>query len=101
MGNLIIEEFVTAQRTIAVIEPTCLEDNSVSLEARFIHVYLMTRSIDWEVDIKEVVDVVGKSERFVLKCLGELEEKGYLRREKRRANGKYGTPIYHILTRQG
>lgn len=74
-------------------------DTRLSIPARIVYVYLLSRPDGWMVRNQEVMDSVGiKNMRAMAKCWNELVSSGWIRREKAppKTDGA-GTYSYEIL----
>ena len=74
-------------------------DTRLSIPARIVYVYLLSRPDGWMVRNQEVMDSVGiKNMRAMAKCWSELISFGWIRREKAPPNTDgAGTYSYEIL----
>ena len=72
----------------AQIDLTCLEDPRLSPLAKCLHIYAMTRPPEWELRTEDMVRRFNASRRTVQRALRELEQHGYLQRE--RMHAKHG-----------
>jgi len=97
-GNLTVDKPEPKEK-FAITGLDCMDDHTISSDARLLYFYLSSKPLHWDVKIDKMATYINKTERYVQKCLAELEERGFLVREKQRANGKYGKPNYHLNTK--
>jgi hypothetical protein len=71
-----------------LIEKSSLEDATLSLRAKGLLSYLLSRPNNWHVIINDLVKLSTDGKTSVRSALKELEDSGYLRRE--RINGDKG-----------
>jgi|GEM_PF-4629881 len=68
-----------------VIDKTCLEDMRLSLKARGLAAYLLTKPDDWEINIEHLSKISEKDGKdSVRTALNELEDNGYMHKERSR-----------------
>lgn len=69
---------------------TCyhLDDNRLSLEAKGIHSYILSRPNEWEVNVDHLVKMGTEGESVVKKAVNELINYGYIQRYRIFRNGR-------------
>lgn len=79
-----------------VIRNAIFKDYTLSAKAVGVACKLLSLPPDWDYSIKGIVTLFNDGESSIRSALTELEEHGYLRREREREGGKLGKSIYVI-----
>lgn len=85
---------------VVTILRTAAQDARLSFRARGVLVAVMSRPKDWRTDYRRLAGEGREGERAVLGALAELEQFGYLRRE-RVHNGRHIVTAWEISDRPG
>lgn len=81
---------------------TTLQDTNLSCKARGLLVYLISQPPDYRVSSKRLPEVLKEGKDSILGALKELEDQGYLEREKcRDEDGKFSTDSVVYATNRG
>ncbi|GAG14711.1 unnamed protein product, partial [marine sediment metagenome] len=98
MSKLIKEEFKIHKSTKwSTINLTAIEDPELSLKAKYVHTYLITRPPNWEIRIKDIINRSTAGRDAIYSGLKELVDKKYIHREQKRGQGgKMGVFIYKV-----
>lgn len=90
----------SAGDAVVTILRAAAQDSRLSFRARGVLVALMSRPKDWRTDYRRIAGEGREGERAVLTALAELEQYGYLRRE-RMHNGRHIVTAWEISDRPG
>ena len=86
---------VEKNKNYSVISNTPLQDKNLSLKAKGLLALVFTLPDDWEYSINGIVKIVKESRDAVMTAFKELEQNGYLKREKQRtSDGKFSSVVY-------
>ena len=77
---------VVKDKNYSVINNTVLNDDRVSWEAKGMACYLLSKPDDWRINVSHLWRVAANGHGAVKRILRELEEYGYLRRTRKRAD---------------
>ncbi|MCF1465193.1 helix-turn-helix domain-containing protein [Agrobacterium vitis] len=81
----------------AAIPNHVFEDARLSMEARWLLSYLLSKPDNWMVVIGDIVRKGNCGRDKARKMIGELVETGYAEREQTRADGKFGATVLVIF----
>ena len=74
-----------------------LLDTELSSAARGLMTFMLGFKNDWQFSVKYLTNILKEGRDSIKKMLGELEKRGYIRREyKRRSDGAFSTMCYTI-----
>lgn len=79
-----------------VIRNAIFRDYTLSAKAVGVACKLLSLPLDWDYSIKGIAAMFNDGESSIRSALTELENAGYLRREREREGGKLGKSIYII-----
>ena len=79
-----------------VIRNAIFKDYRLSAKAVGVACKLLSLPTDWEYSVKGITSLFSDGETSIRSAVSELEEFGYLRREQRRADGKFAASVYVI-----
>lgn len=79
-----------------IVSNETLEDERLSIEARWLIAYLLSKPDNWIIRLNDIRKKSGKGRDKVRAMLKELERAGYLIREKARAAGKFAGTAFVI-----
>lgn len=81
-----------------IIYNNCLQDNTISWQAKGLFSYLMTLPNDWEIHKTELVSHSSNGRDATLKAFDELIEKGYITVDEIKGEGgKFSKKIYRVF----
>lgn len=80
-----------------VLDKTCANDVSLSLQAKGLHTLLMGFPSDWKIHLRDIVGRSSNDRDATRKAFSELESKGYITKEQLRDGGKFGVVEYIVL----
>lgn len=91
MSDLIIHR-VIRDKNYKTINLTAITDKRLTLQARGLHAYLITKPDDWKTSFPAIVSALPHGKKFIRSALKELQEYGYLKiTQERGANGRFIT----------
>ena len=91
MAKIIVDK----EKDFSVVSNEILRDTRLSIKARFLLVFCLSLSDTWEYNIKGLAKVIGAGTEAVSSGLKELEEYGYLTRQRvRDENGRLKNTEY-------
>ena len=79
-----------------IIRNSIFKDKTLSIKAKGMACQLLSLPPTWDYSVKGLVALSNDGEASVRSALSELEEHGYLRRERARDQGKLGKCVYII-----
>ena len=79
-----------------IIRNSIFKDTNLSAKAKGVACQLLSLPPTWDYSIKGLVTLFNDGEASIRNALSELEEAGYLRRERVRDQGKLGKCVYII-----
>lgn len=79
-----------------IIRNSIFKDTNLSAKAKGVACQLLSLPPTWDYSVKGLVTLFNDGEASIRNALSELEEAGYLRRERVRDQGKLGKCIYII-----
>lgn len=85
----IIRVSPSQRERFVIIDKTGLEDSALSFKAKGLLAYLLTLPDNWRVAYRHLERVGPDGKVAVLAGLKELEDAGYLKRERRHLGGRY------------
>lgn len=85
-----------AADNFSIISNALIRDNSISLQARGLLVWLLSHRADFSLTMERIAAMTGAGVTRVRAAITELEKAGYLVREQRRAKGRFGDELYHV-----
>jgi hypothetical protein len=80
---------VSKRERFVVMDKTGLEDPRLGFRTKGLLAYLLTKPDDWSIAYRQLEKVGPDGKTAVLKALSELEQNGYLTRERRHVDGRY------------
>ncbi len=80
---------VSKRERFVVMDKTGLEDSRLSFKAKGLLAYLLTKPDKWSISYRQLEKVGPDRKTVVLSALKELENGGYLHRERIHVNGLY------------
>ena len=83
-------------RDFTVIRNSIFKDYALSAKAKGVACQLLSLPPTWDYSVKGLVTLFNDGEASIRSALSELEEAGYLHRERARNNGKLGKSVYVI-----
>lgn len=83
-------------RDFTVIRNAIFKDRTLSAKAKGVACQLLSLPPTWDYSVKGLVTLFNDGEASIRSALTELEERGYLRREQVREEGKFGKSVYVI-----
>lgn len=83
-------------RDFTIIRNSIFKDYTLSAKAKGVACQLLSLPPTWDYSVKGLVTLFNDGEASIRSALGELEEAGYLHRERVREQGKLGKCIYVI-----
>ena len=83
-------------RDFTVIRNAIFKDYTLSAKAKGVACQLLSLPPTWDYSVKGLVTLFNDGEASIRSALSELEEAGYLRRERVREQGKLGKSVYII-----
>jgi hypothetical protein len=93
MAKIIVDK----DKDFSVVSNEILRDTRLSIKARFILVFCLSLSDTWEYNIKGLAKVIGAGVEAVSSGLKEMEEYGYLTRQRMRDENGRMKSIEYIL----
>ncbi|MDX3929207.1 MAG: helix-turn-helix domain-containing protein [Shinella sp.] len=81
----------------AAIPNHVFEDSRLSMEARWLLSYLLSKPDNWTVVIGDIIKKGNCGRDKARKMIAELVEHGYAEREQQRADGKFGSSVLVIF----
>ena len=76
-----------------------VQDKALSFKARFVYAWMNSKTSDWIFYIDNMKKEIGMSEDVLRKCLKELIDEGWLRRDGQIMNGnKFSGVCYTLLS---
>ena len=83
-------------KDFTVIRNSIFKDCTLSAKAKGVACQLLSLPPTWDYSVKGLVNLFDDGESSIRSALTELEEHGYLRREREREQGRLGKAIYII-----
>ena len=83
-------------KDFTVIRNSIFKDYTLSAKAKGVACQLLSLPPAWDYSVKGLVTLFNDGEASIRSALSELEEAGYLRRERVREQGKLGKAVYII-----
>ena len=83
-------------RDFTVIRNSIFKDYTLSAKAKGVACQLLSLPPTWDYSVKGLVTLFNDGEASIRSALSELEEAGYLHRERARDKGKLGKSVYVI-----
>ena len=83
-------------KDFTVIRNSIFKDYTLSAKAKGVACQLLSLPPTWDYSVKGLVTLFNDGEASIRSALSELEEAGYLRRERVREQGKLGKSVYII-----
>lgn len=83
-------------KDFTIIRNSIFKDYTLSAKAKGVACQLLSLPPTWDYSVKGLVTLFNDGEASIRSALGELEEAGYLHRERVREQGKLGKCIYVI-----
>ena len=83
-------------RDFTVIRNSIFKDYNLSAKAKGVACQLLSLPPTWDYSVKGLVTLFNDGEASIRSALSELEEAGYLRRERERDGGRLGKAVYII-----
>lgn len=80
---------VSKRERFVVIDKTGIEDGRLSFRATGILAYLLSKPNDWTISYRDLIQRKTEGKTAVLRALRELEDAGYLQRERKHIAGRY------------
>lgn len=81
----------------AAIPNHVFEDSRLSMEARWLLSYLLSKPDNWTVVLRDITNKGGCGRDKARKMIAELVEYGYAEREQQRDDGKFGSSVLVIF----
>ena len=86
---------VEKSKDYSIISNTPLQDKNLSLKAKGLLALVFTLPNNWEYSVNGICKIVKEGRDAVLTAFKELEQNGYLKREKQRtSDGKFSSVVY-------
>ncbi|SFM08359.1 replication protein [Legionella jamestowniensis] len=87
------------QQNFVILDKTCLNDECLSWGAKGLHAYLISLPDNWKVRVSDLKDRSRNGRDAVRGLLCELEQAGYIKKDKFRDNesGRFGGVEYLVL----
>jgi len=99
-SNVIFNRIDLDQGNYTIVHNQIINDNELSMSARFLLIYLISKPKSWTIYIKSLAGIFSKNKDTIAKFLKELETHDYLFKTKDRKNGKFSGFTYSISSQK-
>jgi hypothetical protein len=87
--------FNSIRKNFTITPNMLIEDDSISIQARFVFIYMASRPDDWDFYMGHMKKSLGLSEDTIRKYINELCEKGWIiKLGQKKEGGQYGAVSY-------
>lgn len=92
-------KFVKAkkEKNYTVLDNTFIKDTTLSWKAKGLMTYFLSLPDDWEIHFSEIEKHATDGKASLRSAINELKERGYLKAEQKKVNGKFAEMIYTII----
>lgn len=87
---------VTKRSRYVVLDKTALEDPRLSLKAKGLHAYLLSKPDTWEIRVEHLIKHHKEGKTAIYSAIEELRATGYVVRHEIRRFGRFNSYFYDV-----